>query len=90
MTSSLIVCIGAMSVVGSFEDCLYHNYGILFAKSVLDFIIISIMASSFGKGSIFSFIPVGIFQGRLTILAHFLTPMISNQGMSQLSCVVQF
>lgn len=87
VTSSLTVCIGAMAVVGSFEDGLHHNYSILFAKAILDFIIILIMASSMGKGSLFSFIPVGIFQGSLTLLAHYLAPLISNQGLSQLSFI---
>lgn len=87
MTSSLTVCIGAMAVVGAFEDGLHHNYAILFAKAILDFIIILIMASSMGKGSLFSFIPVGIFQGSLTLLAHYLAPLISNQGLSQLSFI---
>ena len=87
VTSSLTVCIGAMAVVGAFEDGLYHNYAILFAKAILDFIIILIMASSMGKGSLFSFIPVGIFQGSLTLLAHYLAPLISNQGLSQLSFI---
>ncbi|CAI3410448.1 hypothetical protein CIRMBP1309_00979 [Enterococcus cecorum] len=86
VTSSLTVCIGAMAVVGAFEDGLHHNYAILFAKSILDFIIILIMASSMGKGSLFSFIPVGIFQVSLTLLAH-LAPLISNQGLSQLSFI---
>ncbi|CAI3357519.1 hypothetical protein CIRMBP1257_01053 [Enterococcus cecorum] len=35
VTSSLTVCIGAMAVVGAFEDGLYHNYAILFAKAIL-------------------------------------------------------
>lgn len=87
MTSSLTVCIGAMAVVGAFEDGLHHNYAILFAKAILDFIIILIMASSMGKGSLFSFIPVGIFQGSLTLLAQYLAPLISNQGLSQLSFI---
>lgn len=87
VTSSLTVCIGAMAVVGAFEDGLHHNYAILFAKAILDFIIILIMASSMGKGSLFSFIPVGIFQGSLTLLAHYLAPLISNQGLSQLSFI---
>lgn len=81
VTSSLTVCIGA------FEDGLHHNYAILFAKAILDFIIILIMASSMEKGSLFSFIPVGIFQGSLTLLAHYLAPLISNQGLSQLSFI---
>lgn len=63
VTSSLTVCIGAMAIVGSIEDGLFANHAILFAKGVLDFVIVLVMAASMGKGCGFSAIPVGIVQG---------------------------
>ncbi len=87
VTASLTVCIGAMAVVGSIEDGATGDHSILFAKAVLDLIIIMVMAASLGKGSIFSAIPVGLFQGTITVLAVLIRPYITDSAMSNLSLV---
>ena len=50
VTASLTVCIGAMAIIGAIQDGIYANPSILFAKAVLDFVIILVMSSSMGKG----------------------------------------
>lgn len=85
VNASLTVCIGAMAVVGSIQDGISGDYSILMAKALLDALIIMIMAASFGKGCVFSAIPVGIFQGSVTILAGLLQPFISDGAMNNLS-----
>ena len=87
VTASLTVCIGAMAIVGSIEDGAVGNHSILFAKAVLDMIIIMVMAASLGKGAIFSAIPVGLLQGTVTILAVAIRPYITDQAMNNLSLV---
>ncbi len=87
VTASLTVCIGAMAVVGSIEDGAAGNHSILFAKAVLDLIIIMVMAASLGKGCLFSAIPVGLFQGTVTVLAVLIRPYITDHAMSYLSLV---
>ena len=85
--ASLTVCIGAMAVVGSIEDGLHGDYSILAAKAVLDLIIVMTMTAALGKGCIFSALPVGIFQGGMTLLAGLLSPLITDAAMSNLSYV---
>lgn len=85
VTASLTVCIGAMAVVGSIKDGIYGDYSILAAKAVLDLIIVMIMTSSMGKGCIFSAIPVGIFQGTITVLARLVEPLMTEQALSNMS-----
>jgi len=87
VTASLTVCIGAMAIVGSIEDGAAGNHSILFAKAVLDMIIIMVMAASLGKGCIFSAIPVGILQGTVTALAVLIRPYITDAAMNNLSLV---
>ena len=87
VTASLTVCIGAMAVVGSIEDGAAGNHSILLAKAVLDLIIVMIMAASMGKGCIFSAVPVGLFQGTITVLAVLIRPFITDQAMNSLSLV---
>ena len=87
VTASLTVCIGAMAIVGSIEDGAAGNHSILFAKAVLDMVIIMVMAASLGKGCIFSAIPVGILQGTVTALAVLIRPYITDAAMNNLSLV---
>ena len=87
VTASLTVCIGAMAVVGSIEDGAAGNHSILLAKAVLDLIIVMLMAASMGKGCIFSAVPVGLFQGTITVLAVLIRPFITDQAMNSLSLV---
>lgn len=87
VTATLTVCIGAMAVVGSIQDGIMGDYTILAAKAVLDFIIIMVMAASMGKGCAFSAIPVGIFQGSITVIAHFAGANVADLILDTLSFV---
>ena len=87
VSSSLTVCIGAMAVVGSIEDGAAGNHSILFAKAVLDLIIVMVMSASLGKGCIFSAIPVCLFQGFITAIAVLIRPYITDHAMNYLSLV---
>ena len=62
VTSSLIICVGAMAVVGG----LYDGMGqpeTLFAKAALDFVIVLMLASTLGVGVAFSALPILVYQG---------------------------
>ena len=87
VTASLTVCIGAMAIIGAINDRIFHDPTILIAKSALDAIIILIMTASLGKGSIFSCISVGIFQGAITFFAGFIEPFMTEIALKNLSCV---
>ena len=87
VSTSCTVCIGAMAVVGSIEDAMYGDYSILLAKGILDAIIVCIMTASQGKGCIFSAIPVGVFQGLVTVLALFTGPFLTEPALARLSFV---
>ena len=85
VTASLTVCIGAMAIVGSIQDGLAGNPSTLFTKSILDFIIVIIFASTYGKGAIFSALPVGVLQGGVTLCAGLLAPVFSPPVIANLS-----
>ena len=85
VTASLTVCIGAMAIVGSIQDGLSGDPSTLFTKSILDFIILIIYASTYGKGALFSAIPVAILQGGVTICAGLLAPVFSPIVIANLS-----
>ena len=87
ITATMTVCIGAMAIVGAVEDGINGNYTILAAKALMDFVIILVMASSMGKGCIFSAVPVGIFQGSVTLLARLVEPLLTTAALNNLSLV---
>ena len=87
VSASFTVCIGAMAIVGSINDGLYGDCTILVTKSILDFIIIMIMAASLGKGTIFSAIPVAILQGGVTALSILIKPIMTETALLYLSVV---
>lgn len=87
VTASLVICVGAMAIVGSIEDGLTGNASMLYAKAVLDGVIVMIFASAYGRGAIFSAIPVGILQGTVTLAAGLVAPLFSDAVISSLSFI---
>lgn len=87
VTASLTICIGAMAIMGAIQDGIYANPSILFAKAVLDFVIILVMSSSVGKGCLFAFIPVAFLQGTLTALSVGLAPFMTTSLLNHLDMV---
>ena len=78
VTATMVVCVGAMAIIGSFNDGLGLGPDILITKSILDFISTMIFASAMGAGVLCSCIPMGIYQGALTILARFAQPLVEG------------
>ena len=87
VVASLTVCIGAMAIVGAIEDGMTGDFSILATKAVLDLIIIMVITCAMGKGCIFSAIPVGILQGSITLLARFVSPIMTQDALSNLSMI---
>ena len=87
VTASLTVCIGAMAIVGAIKDGMNGDFSVLAVKSVLDLIIVAVMTSSLGKGCIFSFIPVFLFEGSITLLARLIAPIMTEQASAYLSLI---
>lgn len=87
VNTSLIICIGAMAIVGSIQDGLTGDYSMLAAKAVLDLVIVAIMTSTYGLGAICSAIPIFVYQGAITLLGHFAGNVISDELIGYLSYI---
>ena len=87
VTSSLLFCVGAMAIVGSLEDGLNHEFSTLFAKSVMDGIMAVVFSAAMGIGTMFSAVPVVIYQGSITLLAGALRPFLAELMIGRMSCV---
>lgn len=87
VTASLTVSIGAMAIVGAIQDGISRDWSILAAKGILDFVIVLVMTCSFGKGCMFSAIPVFVFEGAMTLLAALIRPFMTEAALSNLSLI---
>ena len=87
ITASLILPVGAMAVIGPMNDALYGDYTILIAKSIMDASIVFALAATYGKGTIFSVLPVVAVQGLFTALAFLIAPIMTGASLNNLSIV---
>lgn len=87
VTTSLIICVGAMAIVGSLQDGLTGDYTLLVSKAVLDAVIVMVFAATLGVGAVFSALSIGIFQGSITILAVFISKYVTDTMISYLSFI---
>lgn len=87
VTTSLIICVGAMAIVGAMQDGLSGDSSMLLAKSALDFALVVILASAYGVGVAFSAIPIFIYQGAITAIAALFGEVIPQPLIEELSFV---
>ncbi len=85
VTSSLVFCVGPMTVVGAIEDGVSGNASILYAKSILDGFASMAFASSLGVGVLFSSLTVFIYQGVLTLLGAQLSFLLQPSILDEMS-----
>lgn len=87
VTTSLVVCVGAMAIIGSLNDGLRGDPSMLYAKSILDGVIAVIFASTLGVGVLFAALPLGLYQGAITISAGYVEPLLSSELITNLSFI---
>lgn len=87
MACTLVICVGAMAIVGAIEDGLTGNYSTLTAKAILDFVIVTIFASTMGKGVVFAALPLFFYQGTITCIAAAFGDVMSQEMIGSISYV---
>ncbi len=87
VTSTLLFCVGAMSIVGSLQSGLTGDHSTIYTKSLIDFTSAIILTSQLGIGVAFSVLPLFIYQGSIVLLASVLSPVLSSTVIAEMSCV---
>ena len=87
VNASLIICVGAMAIVGAMQDGLTGDSSMLITKSLLDFVIVAVLTATYGIGAAFSAIPIFIYQGIITLIAALFGAIISDVLIAELSFV---
>lgn len=87
VTASLLYCVGAMAIMGSLQDGLGGKPTILYAKSALDGIASVALASTLGIGVLMAALPVGIYQGSLTLAAGLAKALLTDPVILEMNAV---
>lgn len=85
VNASLVFCIGPLAILGAFSDGTGQGIDQLALKSVLDGFASVAFAATLGWGVALSALPVGIWQGLLTLLAATLGAVLSNAAIAALT-----
>ena len=86
ITASLVVCVGAMGILGAFRAGVDGDLSLLMTKTVLDGITVVFLAISLGAGVLLSSVSVLTLEGSIVMLAGFLEPFVNDMMISELSC----
>jgi uncharacterized membrane protein YqgA involved in biofilm formation len=87
VSTSLIFCIGPMTVLGSIQDGLTGNFQLLTIKSTLDGITALAYASSLGPGVLLSALTILLYQGALTVASGAAKSLLSDAMIAAMTAV---
>ncbi|PKL26110.1 MAG: DUF554 domain-containing protein [Spirochaetae bacterium HGW-Spirochaetae-3] len=87
LNASVLFCVGAMALVGSFKAGAEGDYDLILTKSVMDGVIAIMFAGAMGAGVGFSAVSVLVYQGILTLAASWVKPFVTATMMTELSAV---
>ncbi len=85
LNASVLFCVGAMSILGSFQAGISNDYSVIFTKSVLDGFMAIVFAAALGIGTAFSAIVIFVYQGSLTLLSTLVEPYVSEQMLTEIT-----
>jgi len=87
VTSSLVFCVGAMTIVGSLNSGLTGNHTMLYTKACLDLVSSTVFASTMGFGVTLSAGVVLVLQGSIALLAHWVAPFLGEAVIADMTAV---
>ncbi len=85
LNASVLFCVGAMTIVGSFRAGAEGNFDLILTKSVMDGFMAILLTAAMGVGVAFSALTILVYQGGLTLLAGLISPYVSELVLSELS-----
>jgi uncharacterized protein len=87
LDATVLFCVGAMTIVGSFKAGIDKDYSLIFLKSVMDGSVSVLLAAVMGWGVAFSAVSVLLVQGALTLLSTWVAPYVDEPMIHAVSAV---
>lgn len=87
LSASVIFCVGPLTLVGCLENGAHGDPSYLYIKSLLDGFCSLALASSLGWGVMASVFTVLVFQGGLSVLAHWVAEPLDDLSIALMTVV---
>lgn len=85
VTATLLFCAGPMAVLGSIQDGIQGDPGVLLVKAGLDGVTTVGLMSTLGPGVVLAAFPVLVYQGTLTLFAGAMAPWLDEAMLGALA-----
>jgi uncharacterized membrane protein YqgA involved in biofilm formation len=86
VTSTLLFCVGSMTVTGSIQAGLTGDNSVLITKAMLDLFSSMMLASNLGIGVLLSSVAVFVIQGGLVLTSGLISPIMSTGAINEMTC----
>ena len=87
INATVVFCIGAMSIIGSFDEGLRGDRTLVYSKSIMDGFTAVALASAYGLGVSFAAVPLLLYQGFLVLFAGLIQPWLGAELLNELTAV---
>lgn len=87
VAATMLFCVGAMTIVGSIDSGISGDNATLYSKSLIDCIAAIPLAATFGFGVLLSSVAVLIIEGGITLLAVFISPVLTEEIILHMSTI---
>jgi uncharacterized membrane protein YqgA involved in biofilm formation len=87
LDATVLFCVGAMTIFGSFKAGIEKDYQLLLLKSVMDGSVSIPLAAVMGWGVAFSALSILIVQGSLTLMSSVVAPYVEQAMIDAVSAV---
>lgn len=87
VTTAILQCVGAYTVVGGLQAGLQGDYSLLFSKAGLDMTSSIILAASMGVGVLAASGAIFVVTGLIVVLAQYLAPVLSDPVITEMMAV---
>ena len=87
ISSTLLFCVGAMTISGAIESGMEHQHNTYYAKAMLDLVSSVVFASTLGIGVAFSGLSVFVVQGSITLLSSLVAPLLTEVVINEITFV---
>lgn len=75
------------AIVGAIESGMRQEFGTYYAKSLLDAVLVFILAASLGPGCAFSALPAFVYGRAMTLCSGYIAHYLSGTVITHMSCV---
>jgi len=86
LNSTMVVCVGAMAIVGSLQSGLIGDHEVLYAKAFIDLFVVLAMSATMGIGVFFSAFMILFYEGAIVLFAGTISPFLSAVVVDEITC----